>query len=680
MQTEGIQSAATAVRVLAMDAVQKAKSGHPGLPMGCAELGVILYGEILKHVPQEPQWINRDRFVLSAGHGSMLLYSLLHLSGYPLSLEDIKNFRQLGSKTPGHPEYGRTVGVETTTGPLGQGIANAVGMAIAERMLGAAFNTDKKVIDHYTYVLAGDGDMMEGISAEASSLAGHLGLSKLIVFYDSNRITIEGSTNLAFSEDVSKRYQAYGWQTLEGDAYDIEGILKLVETARRESARPSLILLHSTIAKGSPNMAGSHETHGAPLGEEEVAATKKALGVPEEPFHIPEGALSYFRSKQEGWKQTYRSWQELFEAWSKENPEKRKAWDRRFAPLDLSRAAFPTFKEGETMATRKASGAVLNAIAASVPQLVGGSADLAPSNNTLLKDFGNFQADAPEGRNMHFGIREHGMGGIVNGMALHGGLLPYCATFMVFSDYMRPSIRLAALMQLHVIYVFTHDSVFVGEDGPTHEPVEHLAALRAIPNLLVLRPADAEETVQAWRMALERTDGPTALALTRQNLTVFSKGDSKWAEHCAYGAYIASEAASGGDPQLVLVATGSEVNLALEVRAALGSAGEKARVVSMPCRELFLRAPQEYRRSLIPDSALVVLLESGISQGWAAVVGRDAEMVTIERFGESAPAAKIAEHLGFTAQAVAQRIKGRLSRSRNRWVSNPRLDRKPRSS
>jgi transketolase len=661
MQTEGIQSAATAVRVLAMDAVQKAKSGHPGLPMGCAELGVILYGEILKHVPQEPQWINRDRFVLSAGHGSMLLYSLLHLSGYPLSLEDIKNFRQLGSKTPGHPEYGRTAGVETTTGPLGQGIANAVGMAIAERMLGAAFNTDKKVIDHYTYVLAGDGDMMEGISAEASSLAGHLGLSKLIVFYDSNRITIEGSTNLAFSEDVSKRYQAYGWQTLEGDAYDIEGILKLVETARRESARPSLILLHSVIAKGSPNMAGSHETHGAPLGEEEVAATKKALGVPEEPFHIPEGALSYFRSKQEGWKQTYRSWQELFEAWSKENPEKRKAWDRRFAPLDLSRAAFPVFKEGETMATRKASGAVLNAIAASVPQLVGGSADLAPSNNTLLKDFGNFQADAPEGRNMHFGIREHGMGGIVNGMALHGGLLPYCATFMVFSDYMRPSIRLAALMQLPVIYVFTHDSVFVGEDGPTHEPVEHLAALRAIPNLLVLRPADAEETVQAWRMALERTDGPTALALTRQNLTVFAKADGKWAEHCASGAYIASEAASGGEPDLVLVATGSEVNLALEAKAALGSEGRRARVVSMPCRELFLRAPQEYRRSLIPDSALVVLLESGISQGWAAVVGKDAVLVTIDRFGESAPAAKIAEHLGFTAQAVAQRIKGRLS-------------------
>jgi len=591
----------------------------------------------------------------------MLLYSLLHLSGYPLRLEDIKEFRQLGSKTPGHPEYGRTVGVETTTGPLGQGVANAVGLAIAERMLGAAFNTDKKVIDHYTYALAGDGDMMEGISAEASSLAGHLGLGKLIVFYDSNRITIEGSTDLSFSEDVAGRYQAYGWQTLEGDAYDIEGILKLVETAKRESSKPTLILLHSTIAKGSPNMAGSHNTHGAPLGEEEVQAAKRALGVPEQPFYIPEEALSYFRSKHEGWQQNYRSWQELFAAWSNENPEKRKIWDRVFGPTDLSDAVFPSFKVGDIMATRKASGAVLNAIASSVPQLVGGSADLAPSNNTLLKDFSSFQADTPEGRNMHFGIREHGMGGIVNGMALHGGLRPYCATFMVFSDYMRPSIRLAALMGLPVIYVFTHDSVFVGEDGPTHEPVEHLAALRAIPNLLVLRPADAQETAQAWRMALERTDGPTALSLTRQNLTVFSKEDSKWAQHCTYGAYIASEAASAAEPQLVLVATGSEVNLALEAKEALGSAGKKARVVSMPCRELFLRAPEEYRKSLIPDSALPVLLESGISQGWAAVVGADAEMVTIERFGESAPADKIAELLGFTPEAVAQRIKALLS-------------------
>ncbi len=661
MKTEGIRSAATAVRVLTMDAVQKAKSGHPGLPMGCAELGVLLYGEILNHNPREPQWINRDRFVLSAGHGSMLLYSLLHLAGYSLSLEEIKNFRQLGSKTPGHPEYGQTVGVETTTGPLGQGIANAVGMAIAERMLGVAFNTDKKVIDHYTYVLAGDGDMMEGVSAEASSLAGHLGLGKLIVFYDSNRITIEGSTDLAFSEDVSKRYQAYGWQTLEGDAYDVEGILKLVDTAKRESAKPTLILLHSTIAKGSPNMAGSHHTHGAPLGEEEVAATKEALGVPQEPFHIPEAALSYFQSKAERWKQSYRSWQELFAAWSTENPEKQKVWDRHFAPPDLRDVAFPTFKEGDTMATRKASGAVLNAIASAVPQLVGGSADLAPSNNTLLKDFGSFEADSPEGRNMHFGIREHGMGGIVSGMALHGGLLPYCATFLVFSDYMRPSIRLAALMGLPVIYVFTHDSVFVGEDGPTHEPVEHLAALRAIPNLLVLRPADAEETAQAWRMALERADGPTALALTRQNLSVFAKADGKWAQHFAYGAYIASESASGGEPELVLVATGSEVNLALEAKAALGSAGRKARVISMPSRELFLDAPEEYRKALIPDSSYRVLLESGISQGWADVVGRDAVLVTIDRFGESAPAAKIAEHLGFTAPAVAQRIKALLS-------------------
>jgi transketolase len=660
MNTQGIQSAATAVRVLAMDAVQKAKSGHPGLPMGCAELGVLLYGEILKHSPGEPQWIDRDRFVLSAGHGSMLLYSLLHLSGYPLSLEDIKNFRQLGSKTPGHPEYGHTVGVETTTGPLGQGVANAVGMAVAERMLGAAFNTDKKVIDHYTYALAGDGDLMEGVSGEASSLAGHLGLGKLILFYDSNRITIEGSTDLAFSEDVGKRYQAYGWQTLEGDAYDIEGIPKLVEAAKREHSKPTLILLHSTIAKGSPNMAGSHQTHGAPLGEEEVAATKKALGVPDEPFAISEEALSYFGSKKEGWEMSYHRWQELFAAWSKENPEKRERWDRVFGSLDLSGVAFPAFQEGETMATRKASGAVLNAIASAVPQLVGGSADLAPSNNSLLKEFDDFQADTAGGRNMHFGIREHAMGGIVNGMFLHGGLRPYCATFMVFSDYMRPSIRLAALMGLPVIYVFTHDSVFVGEDGPTHEPVEHLAALRAIPNLLVLRPGDAQETARAWRLALERTEGPTALALTRQNLTVFGKADGKWSEHFAYGAYTASESAPDAEPQLVLVATGSEVNLALEAKAALGSSGGITRVVSMPSRELFLQAPGEYRRKLIPESSRKVVLESGVSQGWASVVGRDALLVTIDRYGESAPAAKIAEHLGFTAGAVAERLKALL--------------------
>ncbi|MBN2553714.1 MAG: transketolase [Spirochaetales bacterium] len=658
MQTQGIQSAATAVRILAMDAVQKAKSGHPGLPMGCAELGVLLYGEILKHNPQDWRWIDRDRFVLSAGHGSMLLYSLLHLCGYPLRMEDIKNFRQLGSKTPGHPEYGQTVGVETTTGPLGQGMANAVGMAIAERMLGAAFNTDKKVIDHYTYVLAGDGDMMEGISAEASSLAGHLGLGKLIVFYDSNRITIEGSTDLAFSEDVRKRYEAYGWQTLEGDAYDVEGILGLVESARRETGRPSLILLHSTIAKGSPNKAGSHETHGAPLGEEEIAAAKKALGAPAEPFDIPEAAKAYFRSRQKDWQQAYGSWQDLFEAWSRENPDKRKAWDRQFAPVDLSGATFPQFEQGAVMATRKASGAVLNSIAAALPQLVGGSADLAPSNNTLLKGFGSFQAGSPEGRNLHFGIREHAMGAIVNGMSLHGGLRPYCATFLVFSDYMRPAIRLAALMGLPVIYVFTHDSVFVGEDGPTHEPVEHLAALRAIPNLLVLRPADAQETAQAWRMALQRGVGPTALALSRQNLTVFAKPD-EWNELWANGAYAASD--SKGDPALVLVATGSEVNLALEVKAALGRAGDSVRVVSMPSRELFLKAPEKYRKKLIPDSASRVLLEAGVSLGWSDVVGPQAVMVTIDRFGESAPAARIAEHFGYTVAAVKERVEKLLS-------------------
>ncbi len=658
MDTEGIQQAATAIRLLTMDAVQKANSGHPGLPMGCAELGALIFGEILKHDPANPRWIDRDRFVLSAGHGSMLLYSLLHLSGYPLTLEDIKDFRQLGSKTPGHPEYGQTEGVETTTGPLGQGISNGVGMAMAERMLAVAFNTEQSVIDHYTYVLAGDGDLMEGVSSEACSLAGHLGLGKLIVFYDSNRITIEGSTDLAFSEDVMKRFQAYGWQTLEGDAYDPEGIKEKVERARAERSKPSLILLRSTIAKGAANKAGSHETHGAPLGEEEIRATKRALGVPEDSqFHIPEKARSYFEAKVGDWNDRYKSWQSLFEAWSKKHPEKRKAWDRCFAAADIAELPFPAFEVGEKLATRKASGAVLNAIAAELPNLVGGSADLAPSNSTLLKGYADFAAATPEGRNLHFGVREHGMGAIANGLALHGGLRPYCATFLVFSDYMRPSIRLAALMGLPVIYVFTHDSVFVGEDGPTHEPVEHVAALRVIPNLLVLRPADAEETAEAWRLALQRDDGPTALILTRQSLVVFDKDDASWREGFGKGAYVASESAGGADPKLVLVATGSEVNLALAAKSELGKAGEAVRVVSMPCRELYLNSDGEYRDRLIPQSAARVVLEAGVSFGWTEVAGLTGTVISIDRYGESAPAVKVAEHLGFTAEAVAGKLK-----------------------
>jgi transketolase len=655
MHNEAIEAVAQAVRLLSMDAVQKANSGHPGLPLGCAEIGALLYGEILKHHPADPAWVDRDRFVLSAGHGCLLLYSLLHLSGYAVSLEDIQSFRQLGSKAPGHPEYGRTPGVETTTGPLGQGISNAVGMAIAERMLASRFNTpQRKLIDHCTYVLAGDGDLMEGVSSEACSLAGHLGLGKLIVFYDSNHITIEGSTELAFTEDVRKRFAAYGWQTLEGDGYDTAEILRLVEQARKETGKPTLILLHTVIAKGAPNLAGSHKTHGAPLGEAEIKAAKKAMGVPEDAqFFVPEAARRYFAGRREQWARGYQQWQETFEAWSRENPEKRREWDAALGVTPPASLPLPAFKAGDKMATRVASGQVLNAIAPALPGLVGGSADLAPSNNTLLQGLGDFQAGSPEGRNLHFGVREHAMGAIANGLALHG-LRPYCATFLVFSDYMRPSIRLAALMGLPVIYVFTHDSIFVGEDGPTHQAVEHFAALRALPNLVLLRPGDAQETAVAWQMAVERTEGPTALALSRQNLVVYAKHDPGWAASCRKGAYVASEAK--GKPRLVIVASGSEVNLALEIKEKLGTAGEAVRVVSMISRELFLGADPGWRQGLLPAGVKRVAVEAGVSLGWAEVVGDGGRVFAIDRYGESGPAQKVADHLGLGAAAVSEQV------------------------
>ncbi|MGO9412392.1 MAG: transketolase family protein, partial [Spirochaetia bacterium] len=496
MNLTALSAVANTVRSLSIDAVEKAKSGHPGLPMGCAELGALLYGELLSHWPQDPQWINRDRFVLSAGHGCMLLYSLLHLSGYDLSLDDIRGFRSLGSRTPGHPEWGLTPGVEATAGPLGQGFSNAVGMAIAERILAAKFNTSSRtVIDHYTYVLASDGDMMEGVASEAASIAGHLKLGKLIVFYDSNQITIEGSTTLAFSEDVLKRYEGYGWRTLHGDMYDMPATAEMVAQAKKAGERPTIIRLQSIIGKGAPKKAGTAKAHGEALGPEEAAAAKKAIGVPDGcQFYVFPEAEAYFKARQPAWKSRYEEWKKTFEAWRKENPDKAKEWTRYFedGKADLSAVTLPSFKIGDSLATRAAGGQVLNAIAQAVPNLIGGSADLAPSNSTNLKDMGDFSASNPLGRNFHFGIREHGMGGICNGIAYHGGLRPFCATFLVFSDYMRPSVRLAAIAKLPVIYVFTHDSVFVGEDGPTHEPVEHLAALRAIPNLFVLRPGDAE--------------------------------------------------------------------------------------------------------------------------------------------------------------------------------------------
>ncbi len=658
MNLTALSSIANSVRSLTIDAVEKAKSGHPGLPMGCAELGALLYGELLSHWPQDPHWINRDRFVLSAGHGCMLLYSLLHMSGYDVTLDDIRGFRQLGSRTPGHPEWGLTPGVEATAGPLGQGLSNAVGMAIAERILAATFNTPgRSVIDHYTYVLASDGDMMEGVASEAASVAGHLKLGKLIVFYDSNRITIEGSTDLAFSEDVLKRYEGYDWRTMNGSMYDMPAIAGMVEQAKKAGDRPTIIRLESVIGKGAPKKAGTAKVHGEPLGPEEAAAAKKAIGVPDGcQFYVFPEAEKFFQSRQPEWKAHHGDWKKTLAAWKKENPGKAQEWDRYFedGKADLADIALSSFKVGESLATRAASGQVLNALARTVPNLIGGSADLAPSNSTNLKDMGDFNASNPLGRNFHFGIREHGMGGIVNGIAYHGGLRPFCATFLVFSDYMRPSIRLAAISKLPVIYVFTHDSVFVGEDGPTHEPVEQLAALRAIPNLMVLRPGDAEETELAWRMAYERRSGPTALALTRQGIAVYPKADPAWRTTIRRGAYVARDC--GGEPEVVIVATGSEVSVAIAAAAELTE--KKIRVVSMISRELFLAQPADFRHSLVPAKARKVTFEAGVSFGWKGPFENDSvTAVSIERFGESAPYQKIAEHLGITAAALAKRMR-----------------------
>ena len=656
MNLPALQAVANSVRSLTIDAVEKANSGHPGLPMGCAELGALVYGEVLAHWPQDPRWANRDRFVLSAGHGCMLLYSLLHLSGYDLSLDDIKSFRQLGSRTPGHPEWGHTPGVEATGGPLGQGISNGVGMAIAERMLAAKFNTPaRNIVDHYTYVLASDGDMMEGVASESCSLAGHLGLGKLIVFYDSNSITIEGSTDLAFSENVLKRYEGYGWQTLSGDMYDMPGIMGLVDQAKKTADRPTIILLKSVIGKGAPTRAGTAKVHGEALGPVEAAGAKKAIGVPDNSqFYVFPEASAFFKEKQSSWKARYDAWNVTVAEWKKENPALAREWDLYFrAGVDLADASLPAFKQGESLATRAASGQVLNALAKLLPNLIGGSADLAPSNNTNLKDMGDFGKGNPSGRNFHFGIREHGMAAICNGIAYHGGLRPFCATFMVFSDYMRPAIRVAAVAKLPVIYVLTHDSVFVGEDGPTHEPVEHLAALRAIPNLLVLRPGDAEETELAWRIAVERRDGPVALALTRQGIAVYPKADAQWRTSIRRGAYVAKDCQ--GAPDLVIVATGSEVSVALQAAAALTD--RKVRVVSVLSRELFDAQPMDWQRSLVPPAAKKVIFEAGVSFGWKGIADDSTLVVGIDRFGESGPYQKIAEHLGITAASLEKRIR-----------------------
>ncbi len=652
MNTTAIEAVARTIRSLSMDAVEAAGSGHPGLPMGCAELGALLYGRILKHDPADPCWADRDRFILSAGHGSMLLYSLLYLSGYGLTLDDIKNFRQVGAPTAGHPEYGAAAGIETTTGPLGQGFANGVGIAVAEQMLAAKFNTkDHTVVDHYTYVLSGDGCMMEGVTSEAASLAGHLRLGKLIVFYDSNGITIDGSTELAFTEDVAKRFEAYNWHTQRGSAYDTDRIVEMVDAAKADAERPSLIILESIIGKGAPNLQGTSKVHGAPLGSDEIVAARKNLGLDEE-FSVAPAALEFFEKRRVELARRRAEWVSTFERWASSNPELKKEWDAAFRAPATDAIDFPTFEVGESVATRNAGGKILNACAAVVTNLVGGSADLASSNKTAMPDFGQFGRDDRSGRTINFGVREHAMGSIANGIALHGGLRPFAATFMVFADYMRPPIRLAALMRLPVIYVFTHDSIYVGEDGPTHQPVEQLESLRIFPGIVVFRPADAEETALAWRLALERTDGPTVLALTRQNLPVFERPDVDWCKDARKGAYVVRE--GGATPEAVVVATGSEVSLALE---AAEMVGPRVRVVSMVSRELFLAAEREFRRRIIPEGVPVYVAEAAVASGWECVASDRDHVLSLERFGESGKAEEVAEHLGLTAARLAQMIR-----------------------
>ena len=652
MNKKAIASVANSVRALSMDMIQKAKSGHPGLPMGCAELGAVIFGEVLKHNPKDSKWIDRDRFVLSAGHGSALLYSLLHLCGYGVSLDDIKNFRQLGSNTPGHPEYGMTDGVETTTGPLGAGFTNAVGMAIAEAMLAEKFNTKQhRIIDHYTYVLSGDGCMMEGLTSEAASLAGNLGLGKLIVFYDDNGITIEGSTKLAFTEDVKARFASYNWQVLSGDAYDVEGILKLVAQAKKDTKHPTLISLKSVIGKGSPNLAGTHKVHGAPLGEDEVKAAKKALGIPEKDFYIFPEAKEYFKEKAKGWKKDYDSWTKTFEAWKKANPELVKEWCAFMVNGTFEDIKLPKFNVGDKIATRSASGKTLVSLCAAFPNLVGGSADLAPSNNTVVPDNGDFSKENRKGRTLHFGIREHAMGGIANGLILHGGFRSYCATFMSFADYLRPTVRLAAIMKIPTIFILTHDSIYVGEDGPTHQPVEQLESLRVIPNTQVIRPGDAQETEIAWLMALGSQDKPTCMAFTRQNITVYLKDDKQWKKNMLKGAYIVKDCK--GTPDVVVVATGSEVSLAVEAAA---KTRKKVRVVSMPCRELFESQSAAYRNKILPKGVRVVVAECGVPTGWKGYA-KDEDILAVKTFGESGKYADVAAKFGFTADNLAKIIK-----------------------
>jgi len=641
------------VRTLAMDAVQQAESGHPGTPMALAPLAYVLWQRHLRYNPANPEWLDRDRFVLSAGHACMLLYSVLYLTGYDLTLDDIKQFRQWGSRTPGHPEHGVTPGVEATTGPLGQGTGNAVGMAIAEAQLAALFNRPgHAIIDHYTYFLASDGDLMEGISHEACSLAGHLKLGKLIGFYDDNRITIDGSTELAFSDNTARRFESYGWHVQRiADGNDLKAIDSAIAHAKQVTERPSLIIVRTHIAWGSPHKQDTAEAHGAPLGADEVKATKQNLGWPSlEPFYVPDDALEQWRSAKARGAALEAGWKKKWDAYRAAHADLAAELERRVAgrlPAGWD-AALPVFGPKDAQATRAASGTVLNAIAAKLPELIGGSADLTGSNNTELKGGGVFSAGARAGRNFHFGVREHGMGAALNGIALHRGFIPFGGTFLIFSDYMRPSIRLAALTQLKPIYVFTHDSIGLGEDGPTHQPIEQLAALRAIPNMTVIRPSDATEVVEAWRAAITHRNGPVALVLTRQKVMV---DRTKYAAAAGLhqGGYVLADSPN---PDVVLMATGSEVELILGAYERLKADGRRPRAVSMPCLEYFAKQSEDYRRSVLPPGVRRIAVEAAAPQSWYRWVGENGVIMGIERFGESAPYQRIYKEFGLTVDGI----------------------------
>lgn len=661
-----VQQGIDTVRVLSADAVQKANSGHPGTPMALAPLGHVLWADSMHYNPKNPKWANRDRFILSAGHACMLQYSYLYLTGYDISLKDIKNFRQLHSITAGHPEYGLTPGIEVTTGPLGQGFANGVGMAIAAKYMAARYNKpDFKIFDYHVYAICSDGDLMEGVSAEAASFAGHLELGNMIYFYDSNQITIEGDTDLAFDEDVAKRFEAYKWhvQTVS-DINDLEALSKAIKNAKKETNRPSLIIVHSVIGFGSPNKHNSAAAHGSPLGDEEVRLVKENFGFdPDKKFEVPQAVLDFYHKAGKKAAAHEKDWNDLYKSYKKRHPELAKEYETISAGTlpDGWEKKLPSFAPGDKMETRKASGKTLNAIADFFPQLIGGSADLAPSTDTILEDYNSFSAKHRDGHNFHFGIREHAMGAVLNGMALSNYLIPYGATFLIFSDYMRPPLRLAAIMKIRTIMVFTHDSIGLGEDGTTHQPVEQLIGLRSVPNMTVIRPADANETAQAWRAAIKHTDGPVALSLTRQGIPVLDQKKYAKANGLEKGAYILSD--SDGDPDIILIATGSEVHLILEAQTQLKKSNIQARVVSMPCWSFFDKQSAAYREKILPKSIRKrLVVEAGSPVGWLKYTTDDGDVIGIDKFGESAPGEEVMEEYGFSVKNVVKRAKALLSK------------------